>query len=61
MCERDQHKQDYDVVVDNNGCYSPRDQIDEPETNVKQIKILKNIQTQVLSPPNSEPVLVVQL
>ncbi|KAG4088413.1 hypothetical protein H8356DRAFT_1085519 [Neocallimastix lanati (nom. inval.)] len=56
MSKGDQHKQDYDIVMDNNGCYSPIDQTDDSETNINQIKILKNIQTQVLSPPNSEPV-----
>jgi len=56
MSKGDQHKQDYDILMDNNGCYSPIDQTDDSETNINQIKILKNIQTQVLSPPNSEPV-----
>jgi len=58
MSESGQNKRDYDVMMDNIGCYSPIDHADDSETNVKRTKNLNDnkIQTQVLSPPNSEPV-----
>jgi len=58
MRESGQSKRDYDVMMDNNGCYSPIDHTENTETNAKRTKNLNdgNIQTQVLSPPNSEPV-----
>jgi len=56
MRESGQNKRDYDVMMDNNGCYSPIDHNDDSEGNVKKTKNINDIQTQVLSPPNSEPV-----
>jgi len=58
MRESGQNKRDYDVMMDNIGCYSPIDHTEDTETNVKRTKNINgnNIQTQVLSPPNSEPV-----